>query len=99
VGKLIEFGGVLVAIRDETKSAECQHLNIVLDQNGQIVTCGTCQAQLNPFWALLQLVGRYDEAWKALETLRPSPLGLRVTEVPQTPSETPAPPEPPRSLA
>jgi hypothetical protein len=93
MGKLIDFGGVSVDTRDAAPSIECQHLNILLDPNGEIVTCTACEAQLTPWWALLMLVNRYREAHEALEALRQSPLALRVTEVPQSPSEPILPPE------
>jgi hypothetical protein len=93
MGKLIDFGGVSVDTRDAAPSIECQHLNILLDPNGEIVTCKTCGVQLTPWWALLMLVNRYKEAADALLALRQLPLALRVSEVPQSPSVPILPPE------
>jgi hypothetical protein len=96
MGKLIDFGGVSVDTREAAPSIECQHLNILLDENGQIVTCRMCGVQLTSWWALLMLVNRYRDATEALLALRQSPLELRVTEVPLTRAEKPLQPERPR---
>gem|GEM_PF-5198031 len=99
MGKLIDFGGISVDTRDANPSIECQHLSILLDENGQIVTCRTCGAQLTAWWALLMLVNRYSEATKALLALRQPPSALRVTEGPLIRVATQSPPELPHSPA
>lgn len=96
MGKLIDFGGVSVDTRDANPSIECQHLNILLDPNGEIVTCKTCGVQLTPWWALLMLVNRYKEAADVLLALRQSPLGLRVNVSSPSPAAPISLPERPR---
>lgn len=91
MGKVIDFGGMLVERRD----GPCEHLHIHLDTFNQIVTCATCQRELNPFWMLVKLSDRYDAARDALMALKPSACpqdgqSLRIREA------TPPPPEPPR---
>lgn len=79
MGKVIDFGDIRVEHRDLTLRIDgqltaCAHLHIILDENGQTVTCGECAKPLNPFWALLTLAERYDDARQVLLRLRQSPV-------------------------
>lgn len=91
MGKVLDFGG----IRIERRDGPCAHPHIILDPNGQIVTCGACQRQLEPFWALIALSERYHAARESLLALRPPPV-LVAEESPQIRAATPPPREPPR---
>jgi len=94
MGKVIEFAGVTIEHRQLTDLSTidgqptlCQHKRILLDENGQIVTCSECKHQLSPFWVILSLASRYDEARDALLALRQeSKPGLTVVERPPAPS-------------
>lgn len=76
MGKLYEFGGLSIEHGDIATGhpGACEHLALLLDENGQTVSCTKCGAQVSAWWALLQLVQRYDAARTALLKLRPSTL-------------------------
>lgn len=94
MGKIIEFAGVSIEHRElgdvstiDGQPTWCEHKRILLDENGQIITCSECKRQLNPFWVILSLANRYDDAREALLALRQEPKpGLTVVEHPPAPS-------------
>ena len=43
------------------ESHECDHQNIVVYSNDEIVKCRDCDLQLTPFFALKQLIGRWQD--------------------------------------
>lgn len=94
MGKVYEFGGLSIehidhTIRVDGRNIACEHLALLLDENGQTVSCTKCGAQVSAWWALLELVHRYDAARAALLKLRPStPDAAPVAEVLRFPEET-----------
>lgn len=44
----------------------CGHRRIVLDDNGEIVTCSDCGVQVSAFWALKMLTAVWGDAQKKL---------------------------------
>jgi hypothetical protein len=99
VAKIYQFGSFRVEHRTadapSAASARCEHLSLILDEHGQTVTCGVCKAELTPWWALLALVRRYDEATQKLLALRPRPKAPDQQALP-TPIVKRSPPAPKR---
>lgn len=94
MGKLYEFGGLSIEHCDLQVSVDghptqCPHLQLIMDENGQTVSCGKCGAQVTPWWALLALISRYDAATQALLKLRRSQSAHQVAEFPQTQATPP----------
>ncbi|MCA8447568.1 MULTISPECIES: hypothetical protein [Burkholderia cepacia complex] len=44
------------------KDAGCKHLNLTMDDEGDIVTCDDCGKQVSAFWALKMLSEYYQKA-------------------------------------
>lgn len=94
MGKVYEFGGLSIehidhTIRVDGRNIACEHLALLLDENGQTVSCTKCGAQVSAWWALLELVQRYDAARTALMKLRPStPATAPVVAILRFPEET-----------
>lgn len=40
----------------------CAHMNLTMDDHGDIVTCDDCKKQVSAFWALQMLVNHYEKA-------------------------------------
>lgn len=80
-----------VTIRVDGEALECEHLNLMLDEHGQTVTCQNCGKDIGCWWALVTLAERYASLISALQAGRPAPSGLRVPESqPARPSLLPA---------
>lgn len=47
--------------------SKCKHMNLTMDDQGDIVTCDDCSKQVSAFWALQMLVEEYGKAFDKLE--------------------------------
>lgn len=56
--------------RKAWSSKECLHRNISLDRNGGVVKCLDCNESLSAFWALSELVTRYEATLLYLENAK-----------------------------
>ncbi len=69
MGDVIDIGGFSIVRKNKpshydlrTTKSICQHLGIVLDPHGDVVTCEKCGVQLSAFWALAMLTDRWAKA-------------------------------------
>lgn len=46
---------------------KCKHLNLTMDEDGDIVTCDDCKMQVSAFWALQMLSDHYQRAFAKLQ--------------------------------
>lgn len=53
---------------DHTAKPKCPHKQITIDPNGCIVTCNSCNQQIEAFWAIAMLVDYYSTALDALQS-------------------------------
>jgi hypothetical protein len=78
---------------------ECEHKSLIMDENGQVITCAECKVQVSTWWALLEVLARYKESHrivaKLTERLKPRPALVD----PLSPESQPAQPEPLHSQA
>lgn len=67
--KVIQFGEARLRLRGRRgwKDERCKHLSLTYDDNGEIVTCDDCNAQVTAFWAMKMLAEHYDKAMQAVE--------------------------------
>lgn len=49
------------------KPKECQHKQLTLDSNGDVVTCDSCGKQVGTFWALGKMAAHWHEWWQRLQ--------------------------------
>ncbi|AMR77661.1 hypothetical protein [Cupriavidus nantongensis] len=50
------------------RSGECQHMNLTMDEDGDIVKCDDCGIQVSAFWALKLLSENYGRAMAKLQS-------------------------------
>jgi hypothetical protein len=50
------------------KTDPCQHVNKTLDSNGGIITCDDCKKQLSPIWVIEEIISKWGEWWRRLES-------------------------------
>lgn len=64
MSNVIDIGEVRLR-RDQRyvrSAGECRHIHITLDDNGDIVRCDGCGAQLSPYWLLTRICDEYSRA-------------------------------------
>lgn len=71
MGDLVEIGDFSLARKNRGGhvpfGTECQHKHLILDDNGGIVRCADCSAQVSPYWALTMLREEYKRQWERLQ--------------------------------
>lgn len=45
----------------------CKHMNLTMDEHGDVVSCDDCGKQVSAFWALQMLAEEYGKAFAKLE--------------------------------
>ncbi len=46
---------------------ECQHLQLTLDGNGEIITCDDCDKQVSAYWSIQRFLDEWARAWERIK--------------------------------
>ena len=52
------------------RTGDCQHRNLTIDLNGEIITCDDCQKQVTAMWAVCMFLDYWDRLMRDLENRR-----------------------------
>lgn len=73
MGHVIEMGSLVLERRrrlEGSTATACQHQRLTMEEQGEIVRCSDCHAQVSAWWALSMLAEHWEKMNRALDRER-----------------------------